>query len=151
MRNLHNLGLFSSMGGPFDRVFFELYVVGDEVQPAMIDDFVGIESTSCYLKGDERPKGNQYRKTGGWFFKSGEINLGEEEFEDSHFLSWLQKIPSYKKWESFDLDFDVGIRLVGYTHQWNSDFKLTAAVLTELSRIGLELSVEPFLSLEDED
>ena len=56
MRNLHNLGLFASMGGPFDRVFFELYVMGDSVVPKEITRIIGVNPTEAYEKGDEMHK-----------------------------------------------------------------------------------------------
>lgn len=151
MRNLHNLGLFSSMGGPFDRVFFELSVIDDDLEPKRITDLVGVDATVSYKKGDETPSGSQYRKTGAWILKSGEIKLSEDDYGDVTFLNWIKNLPNNNVWKELKSKYVVELSLIGYTHQMNSDFKLTSEIMFELSSRGLDLKIEPFLSLEDDE
>lgn len=75
----HNLGLFAQMGGPFDRVFFILSITGDSLEPDEITKLLQMNPTKSYKKGDETPRGSQYRKTGAWILDSGEIQLDEED------------------------------------------------------------------------
>ena len=61
------------MGGPFNRMFFELNAYGDDLDPQEVTKLLGISPTQSYKKGDERPRGSQFYKTGGWVLKSGEV------------------------------------------------------------------------------
>ena len=139
------------MGGPFERVFFTLSIIDDSLEPKEITKLVGIEPTTSYKKDDETPSGSQYRKTGAWILKSGEIKLDEDDFGELKFLDWIKVLPTGKIWSELKSKYSVEVSLIGYTYQMNSDFKLTSEIMHELSSRNLDLKIEPFLSLEGDE
>lgn len=67
-------------------------------------------------------------------------STGEEEFK-----SRVKSLPGDKEvWTKIKNAFDVCVRLIGYTVQWNSDFKILPTAISELAARGLPLKVEPF-------
>lgn len=151
-RKNHNLELFARMGGPFQRLFFEISIFGDDLIPEEVTELLGIEPSQSYKKGDERPRGSQYYRTGGWLLKSGEVQIGDSREGEEKFEEWLSKLPGNKSaWESLASRFEVKARLIGYTDQWNADYTISAAALNELSKRGLPLMIDPFLSLDEPD
>jgi hypothetical protein len=146
------LGLFARMGGPFVRCFFILEIYGDELDPDEVSSTLGVQPTKCYRKGDKTPNGTQYRRTGGWFIDSGEQFLSEEEPGSSLFEKWVSSLPADREsWNILKKDFNVLIRLVGYTDQMNAEFILTSAAAVELASRGLPVVFDPYLSLDDEE
>jgi len=126
MNKLHNLGLLARIGGSFDRVFFILLITGDSLIPDEISNLIGLEPTKSYKKDAETPSGSQYRKTGAWILDSGEIKLTEDEFETTHFLKWIRNLPkSNSIWQKLNSNYEVAVRLIGYTDQMNADFNIT--------------------------
>jgi hypothetical protein len=152
MSKLHNLGLFARFGGPFDRVFFILSITGDSLIPDDISSLIGLNPTKSYKKGDQTISGAQYRKTGAWILDSGEIKLKEDEFESAYFLKWIRSLPeSSNVWKKLNSNYEVVVRLVGYTNQMNADFEVTLDIMGELTARNLNLAVEPYLSLDEGD
>jgi hypothetical protein len=152
MATLHNLGLFARMGGPFDRVFFILSIEGDSLVPSEITSLLAINPTKFYSKGDETPSGAQYRKTGAWILDSREILLEEKQFETELFLKWLQNLSAdISVWEKLHSEYELTVRLIGYTKQMNADFVISPEIMLELTKRKLELRIEPYLSLDEGD
>lgn len=144
------LGLFARMGGPFIRSFFILEIYGDELNPDEVSSTLGVQPTKCYRKGDESPRGSQYRRTGGWFIDSGEQLLSDEEPGAALFEQWVASLPADREsWDRLKNQFDVRIRLVGYTDQMNAEFRLTPTAAAELASRSLPVVFDPYLSLDD--
>ena len=84
--------------------------------------------------------------------KSGEIQLSDDRTGEEEFESWVKSLSEEKgDWANLKNVFDVCVRLIGYTDQWNADFKISPAAISELAARGLPLKVEPFLSLDVPD
>ena len=146
------LGLFARMGGPFNRSFFIAEIYGDELNPDEVSSILGVSPTKCYRKGDETPRGSQYRRTGAWFMDSGEQLLSEEEPGANLFEQWVSSLPKDREaWDTLKERFDVRIRLVGYTDQMNAEFLLTPTAAAELASRGLAVVFDPYLSLDDDE
>lgn len=140
------------MGGPFERMFLLLEVFGDDLDPADVSALLGTPPDEGYKKGDERPRGSQYYKTGGWILKSGEIRISEDRTGEERLHAWAASIPGDAAvWTDLKDRFLVQVRLVGYTDQWNADFTLPPAMLENLSKRGLPLMIDPYLSLDAAD
>jgi hypothetical protein len=140
------------MGGPFIRLFFELSIYGDDLDPDEITEILGVEPDLSYRKDDERPRGSQYYKTGGWELKSGEVLLSDDGTGEDEFEKWVQSLPvETAAWGVLQKRYAVRVRLVGYTDQWNADFTISPTAILELGKRGLPLTVEPFLSLDEPD
>lgn len=140
------------MGGPFDRLFFEINIFGDDLDPNEITQMLGVPPSLCYRKDDERPKGSQYYKTGGWILRSGAVPLSDDDTGEVEFESWVKSLPGNKMiWDDIQMRFTVSVRLVGYTDQWNADFLISSTTIMELAKRGLPLAIEPFLSLDEPD
>jgi hypothetical protein len=151
-RKNHNLELFARMGGPFERMFFELDIYGDDLDPEAITNLLGVEPDQSYKKGDERPRGSQYYKTGGWIIKSGEIKIGEDRAGEEKFEEWVSSLPiDSDVWAELRKKLTVRIRLIGYTDQWNADFTISPKAISELAKRGLPLMIDPYLSLDEPD
>lgn len=149
-RKSHNLGLFARMGGPFQRMFFLLEIFGDELDPEVVSSLLGSAATKCYKKGDVRPRGSQYYKCGAWILDSGEILIGESRSGEEGLKTWVDAIPGDKAaWAELRAQYDVHVRIVGYTDQMNADFTIPPEVLGRLSELGLPLTMDPYLSLDD--
>ncbi|MAM87819.1 MAG: hypothetical protein CME36_10990 [unclassified Hahellaceae] len=140
------------MGGPFNRLFFELNISGDDLDPDEITEILGVVPDLCYRKDDERPRGSQYYKTGGWDLQSGEVLLSNGGTGEAEFEKWVQSLPVEKAaWTIIQERFTVRVRLIGYTDQWNADFVVSPTAIVELANRGLPLMIEPFLSLDEPD
>ena len=150
LKKRHNSGLFATMGGPFDRHFFLLEIFGDLLVTAEITCALGRPPDESYAKGDERPKGSQYYKTGAWKLKSGEIKVTDQYAAESHFESWVDGLPDDPgAWSKIKEKYEVRVRLVGYTDQWNAEFVVSVGALKGLSERGLPLMLDPYLSLDE--
>ena len=140
------------MGGPFNRMFFVLEIFGDEVEPENITEILGVSPDQSYKKGDERPRGSQYYKTGAWILKSGEVQIAEDRSGEERFEDWTAKLPGNAEiWKELKEKYFVTVRLVGYTDQWNADFTISPTSLYHLSALGLPLTIDPYLSLDEPD
>jgi hypothetical protein len=140
------------MGGPFQRMFFVLEIFGDELDPEKISKALGVRPDQSYKKGDERPRGSQYYKTGAWILKSGEVQIAEDRSGEERFEDWTSKLPGdADTWRSLKEHYSVTVRLVGYTDQWNADFTISPKTLSHLSDLGLPLTIDPYLSLDEPD
>lgn len=149
LRN-HKLGLFARMGGPFDRCFFILEMYGDDLDPDEVTRQIGAPPTRSHRKGDERPRGSQFYRTGGWLLESGERQLSFEDTGMAAFEDWLESLPAPSpSWSRFIEQFEAQVRLVVYTDQMNAEFKLTPKAAAELSSRGLPLLIDPYLSLDE--
>ena len=149
-RKNHNLELFARMGGPFNRMFFELNIYGDDLDPQAVTDLLGVSPNLSYKKGDERPRGSQFYKTGGWELTSGEVLIDDERNGEEQFEKWVLSLPSEERdWQQLIERFSVKVRLIGYTDQWNADFTISPAALLELAKRNLPLTIDPYLSLDE--
>lgn len=147
----HKTGLFACIGGCFDRAFFLLEMWGDDLDPQTVSEALGITPTKSFRKGDERPKGSQYYRTGLWIFETGEIPLSEDDSGDRLFQKWLASLPGDKAiWRQLR-QYNPQVRLVLYTDRMNAEFRLLPAAAKELSRRGLKMIVDPYLSLDDDE
>jgi len=145
----HKTGQFARMGGSFNRAFFLLEMFGDDLDPQAISDTLGITPTKSCRKGDMRPKGSQYYKTGIWVLESDEILLSDDNAGDSQFQKWLATLPDDMAiWQSL-CKYEPQVRLVLYTDQWNAEFRLRPAAANELSRRCLEMIIDPYLELDE--
>jgi len=148
MKN-HKTGLFARMGGSFNRAFFILEIFGDDLDPDAISRELGVAPTKAYRKGDERPKGSQFYRTGGWIIDSGELQLGDEDVGDKKFQDWLALLPGdASKWKSLQR-YEPQVRLVLYTDQMNAEFRVRPLAANELSKRGLTLTIDPYLELDE--
>ena len=137
------------MGGNFARTFFLLELFGDDLQPGAISQILGISPTKAYTKGEERPKGSQCYRTGGWILDSGEISLSEDDTGEKRLQDWLSLLPGNPAiWKTLQR-YEPRIRLVLYTDQMNADFRLTPVAANELSIRGLTLFIDPYLELDE--
>lgn len=140
------------MGGPFNRMFFLLEIFGEELEPGKITEILGVNPNQSYKKGDERPRGSQYYKAGAWILKSGEVQIAEDRSGEERFEEWTAALPGNAEiWSSLKNSFEVRVRLVGYTDQWNADFTISPKALSNLSVLGLPLTIDPYLSLDEPD
>lgn len=145
----HKTGLFARMGGSFNRAFFLLELYSDELDPQEVTDVLGISPTRSFRKGDERPKGSQYYRSGGWILDSGEVKLTDEDAGDQHLVDWIASLPREAEvWQSLQR-FEPRVRLVLYTDQMNAEFKLKPLAASELSSRGLTLLIDPYLELDE--
>lgn len=145
----HKTGLFARMGGSFNRAFFLLELFGDDLDPESVSKAMGIAPTKSYRKDDERPKGSQYYRTGGWVLDSGEIGLTDDDAGDKRLQEWLSTLPDNATlWEAMQ-KYEPRIRLVLYTDQMNAEFKLRPLAANELSCRGLTLLIDPYLELDE--
>lgn len=145
----HKTGLFARMGGSFSRAFFLLEIYRDDLDPQAITDVLGISPTKSYRKGDERPKGSQYYRTGGWILDSGEQQLADDDGGDKRLQDWLASLPSDATiWKSLQ-SYEPRVRLVLYTDQMNAEFRLRPLAANELSKRGLTLLIDPYLELDE--
>ncbi|MFA0792285.1 DUF4279 domain-containing protein [Microbulbifer echini] len=125
---------------------------GDDLIPEEVTELLGVEPSQSYKMGDERPRGSQYYKTGGWLIKSGEVPIGESREGEEKFEEWLSELPDDKfAWSSLIEKFEIKARLVGYTDQWNADYTISPGALNESTKRGLPLMIDPFLSLDEPD
>lgn len=144
----HKTGLFARMGGSFNRAFFLLEMFGDDLDPQAVTEILGIVPTKSYRKGDERPRGAQHYRTGGWILDSGELQLADGE-GDKRLHDLLVSLPSEATvWKSLQ-SYEPRVRLVLYTDQMNAEFKLGPLAANELSRRGLALLIDPYLELDE--
>ena len=151
MKN-HKHGLFARMGGAFNRCFFILEMYGDDLEPDYISSVLAQKPTKAYRKGDERPKGSQYYRTGAWIINSGEVLLTDEQSGSHQLELWLSTLQSeIARWEQLYERYSPQICLVIYTDQMNAEFKLTPIAMQELSSRGLPLVIDPYLELDDDE
>lgn len=150
-RKNHNLSLFARMGGPFDRLYFELFISGEDLEPQAVSKVLGVEPSKSYEKGDERPRGSQFYKTGAWILKSPKIILSDTQDGSQEFEQWVNSLPSESKdWSGIQRDYSVKVRLIGYTDQWNAEFIVSPTTLMGLAKRGLPLLIDPYLSLDED-
>jgi hypothetical protein len=148
----HKLGLFARMGGSFNRCFFILEMWGDELDPERISALLGRSPTKAHRKGDERPRGSQYYRTGGWALESGEITLTNDDDGRTSFESWLASLPEDRAiWNELHDQYSPRVRLVMYTDQMNAEFSITPGAASELSKRGLSLVLDPYLELDGDE
>ena len=138
------------MGGPFQRLFLLLEISGDELDPEEMTALLGALPTKGYKKGDERPRGSQFYKRGAWILDSGEVAIGVDRSGEERLKAWVAALPGDREvWARVKAQFDVSLRLVGYTDQWNADLTIDPEVLARLGELGLPLTIDPYLSLDD--
>lgn len=140
------------MGGPFNKMFFLLEIFGEDLVPDEISELLGTSPDQSYRKGDERPRGSQFYKTGAWILKSGEILIDEDRVGEERFEEWTKQLPGdFDTWTKLKEQYFVTVRLVCYTDQWNADFQIPSNALINLSTLGLPLTIDPYLSLDELD
>lgn len=151
-RKNHNSRLFARMGGPFQRMFVLLEIFGDDLDPQEISRVLQVSPDQSYRKGEERPRGSQFYKTGGWILKSGEIQIDDDRKGEETVCRWIERLPGDAiAWHDLTQRFNVRVRLVGYSDQWNADFTLPPTALSRLALFGVPLQIDPYLSLDEDD
>ncbi len=145
----HMTGLFACFGGSFNRAFFKLELFGDDLDPQVISEILGITPSQSFRKDDERPRGSQYYTTGGWILNSGELQLTDDDAGDKRLQDWLGSLPADAAiWRSLQ-SYEPHVRLVLYTDQMNAEFTLRPLAARELAGRGLTLIIDPYLELDE--
>jgi hypothetical protein len=145
----HKTGLFARMGGSFNRAFFTLAFYGDELEPSLVTKVLGASPTTSFRKGEERPRGSQYYRTGGWLLTSGELLLGENDSGTERFEDWLKSLPAEAARYDTLREFEPRVSIALYTDQMNAEFTLSAIAAEQLSLRKLALTFDPYLELDE--
>lgn len=148
----HKVALFACIGGSFNRCLFILEMWGDDLDPDRVSSLLHRTPTTAYRKDDERPRGSQYYRTGGWILNSGEIALAEDDDGHARLESWLMGLPNDAAvWDELRRLYAPRIRLVICTDRMNAEFSVTPKASSELSMRGLPLVVDPYLELDEDE
>lgn len=145
-------GLWAQIGGPFQRAFFQLSVVGPRLDPVDVTSLLGIKPTKSHKKGDTTKSGSQFRRTGLWLLESREVRLHDKKTGRSQFEKWLAALPdSTSAWRTIHRRFTADVTLVLYTNSMNGEFLVTPEAIRQLVRRGLPLRVDSYVMPDEDD
>ena len=137
MRQLHKY----SMDQEYNTYAY-FWIEGFDCEPWVISDLLGLQPTRTFKKGDLiSDKGDKRRKTSVWEYCS--TLPRTEPCQDAH-ISNLLEVLLQRKETIIELKskYDMGINCVGYYHNANPGFNMSAELINSCSEIGISIDFD---------
>ena len=147
-------GRFVTIGGPIDRAHVSLIVYGDDLDPAEVTAFVGLEPTKSHRKGDPTPSTHRnprlrYR-TGMWMLDSPLPSGADVEDHLERLLDQIEpRSAAFHRLQ--DQGFDVMLSLGLFLDRLNRGAELAARTVRRIGAFGVRLSLDIYCCEEPEN
>lgn len=140
------------VGGQVDESTATLRILGDDLDPDEVTELLKFPPTVARRKGDVRigkmTKKEYKAGTGQWHLESprGDGNL------DEHIRWILQALcPDQDVWDSISARYNLDLFCGLFLGDWNRGTGVSAGLLSELGRRGIELSLDIYSHTPEEE
>lgn len=140
------------VGGQVDESTATLRILGDDLDPDEITELLNFPPTVARRKGDvrvgKRTKKEYKARTGQWHVESPRGN-GDL---DQH-IRWIIDALSTDQeiWDSIKARYDLDLFCGLFLEDWNRGTGITAELMSELGRRGIDLSLDIYSHTPDDD
>jgi hypothetical protein len=128
-------GLWTAVGGIVDETRATLAPQGAELDPSAVTARLGVAPTRCHWQ-------DETRATGDWLL---EVNVQAPEDADTALSKLFAMLPEDGGvWAELHSAYRVSLTLMMVVKAWNRGFRLSDALLAEVTRRGLSLNFEVY-------
>jgi hypothetical protein len=128
-------GLWTAVGGIVDETRATLALQGAELDPSAVTARLGVAPTRCHRQ-------DETRATGDWLL---EVNVQAPEDADTALSKLFAMLPEDGVvWAELHSAYRVSLTLMMVVKAWNRGFRLSDALLAEVTRRGLSVNFEVY-------
>jgi hypothetical protein len=136
------------VGGPIDEISVTLAIYRDELVPREISRILGVEPTSCHLRGERRgPFRSPPYQSGAWFLKERGREVESAEVIVDRLFKRLPEDPAI--WGDLKLQHDIQLRFGLHMTGWNKGLSISLELLTRIVEIGASVELDIYAYGED--
>jgi hypothetical protein len=139
-------------GGEIDAGDFSLSIWSEALEPAEINQLLGMEPTEQYRRGDFKRTCKVQFNHGSWEFSTGRLDFRSGKSCEESFDYFVRSLPDLPEaWGRIVADHTARITIVLWMRTCNRELDISRFALGELAKRHLSVHIDTYLEEDNEE